>query len=478
MASVTQLRIDTEVWMELANIKLNKWQLDNSPKPIKLKFNKLEGSIPINLYHLNKQGIYIDTNDDKIIDNNGSLIIHNHIDEFKNKERMYKTMEFVSKLKLKEYYEINIWLDLKNYCAYYDCYIIDSQYPNGKWIIPIPSSGQNPIHFINLKQHMDSKQITMDAINLNLSLMKWRILPNLDLSNVKNKKVALFGMGTLGCASARQLLAWGISSLTLVDKGRVTYSNPVRQNLYTYKHAEHDRFKVDCAKEQLLEIAPHADIKTYNTTIPMMDHIWSDKKITMEQTIKHIDDLIDKNDVILLLTDNRESRWLVSFLAQHKPDKLVITMALGFSESLIKTHKKGETCYFCNDLNRPSNTEVGRTLDQMCTVTRPGLAYQVTGMGAEMIVKQYAEPNGILGKVTNETRFYMDTNQTISSNHTKNKECICCSDRLLEASKDDPIQFAYKVLNQLIDIEEICGLKAMQQRLDDMTDDIMDGWTG
>lgn len=44
------------------------------------------------------------------------------------------------------------------------------------------------------------------AVDLNLQLMRWRIMPSLDLEKVKNTRCLLLGAGTLGCYVARTLM--------------------------------------------------------------------------------------------------------------------------------------------------------------------------------------------------------------------------------------------------------------------------------
>ena len=79
-----------------------------------------------------------------------------------------------------------------------------------------------------LKRFMDPGNLAEQAVGLNLKLMKWRQMPDLDLQVLKDTKCLLLGSGSLGCQVARNLLSWGYTKITFVDNGKVSYSNPVR----------------------------------------------------------------------------------------------------------------------------------------------------------------------------------------------------------------------------------------------------------
>ena len=104
---------------------------------------------------------------------------------------------------------------------------------------------------------MDPLQLADQALSLNLKLMRWRILPALDLEKVSSTKCLLLGAGTLGCYVARTLLAWGVRKITLVDSGKVSFSNPVRQPLFEFEDClEGGKPKAECAANRLKNIFP------------------------------------------------------------------------------------------------------------------------------------------------------------------------------------------------------------------------------
>lgn len=86
-------------------------------------------------------------------------------------------------------------------------------------------------------------------------------------------------------------------------------------------------------------------------------------------------------------------RWLPTLLAAAH-GKLMINIALGFDSYLVMRHGHWEPlkhrepvgCYFCSDVVTASNSLKDRTLDQQCTVTRPGSSYIASGLGVELMV--------------------------------------------------------------------------------------------
>lgn len=105
---------------------------------------------------------------------------------------------------------------------------------------------------------MDPERLAKSSVNLNLMLMKWRLVPDIDLAKIAAAKCLLMGAGTLGCSVARNLLAWGVTHITFVDYGKVSYSNPVRQSLFTFADALNGgKEKAVTAAKRVNDICPH-----------------------------------------------------------------------------------------------------------------------------------------------------------------------------------------------------------------------------
>ena len=59
---------------------------------------------------------------------------------------------------------------------------------------------------VTLQNILDPSHLAKQATHLNLNLMKWRQIPNLDTIVLQRTKCLLLGAGTLGCNVARTLL--------------------------------------------------------------------------------------------------------------------------------------------------------------------------------------------------------------------------------------------------------------------------------
>jgi ubiquitin-like modifier-activating enzyme ATG7 len=53
------------------------------------------------------------------------------------------------------------------------------------------------LRMVNLRSSMDPSKIAESSVDLNLQLMKWRLVPDLNLEAVKRAKYLLLGSGLL-----------------------------------------------------------------------------------------------------------------------------------------------------------------------------------------------------------------------------------------------------------------------------------------
>ncbi|KAB0790475.1 hypothetical protein PPYR_15134 [Photinus pyralis] len=363
----------------------------------------------------------------------------------------------------------------------------------------------------NMRNSIDPQCLAETAVDLNLKLIKWQLLPNINLEKIKCSKCLLLGSGTLGCSVARNLLAWSVRTITFVDNALVSFSNPVRQNLFTYEDCLESKTKADAAAQNLRKVFPGVHSKGYNLTIPMPGHPVGE--ILLDQTKSNVEtltELISTHDIIFLLMDSRESRWLPTLLGTINK-KIVINAALGFDTYLVMRYgiRCADTadealscstegfkaipgnklgCYFCNDVTAPGNSLAKRTLDQQCTVTRPGVSAIASALAVELAVSILQHPRGasapafykannqdlgddcgpeesILGAVPHSIRGFLSMFNHVMPATEKYKQCVACSDIVIAEYEASGFDFLLKVFNSCKYLEELTGLSDIHNEI-------------
>jgi ubiquitin-like modifier-activating enzyme ATG7 len=255
---------------------------------------------------------------------------------------------------------------------------------------------------VELKRFLDETALAVSAADLNLNLMRWRALPELNIDALSRSRCLLLGAGTLGCNVARNLLAWGVRHLTFVDSGRVSYSNPLRQSLFTLRDCKDGGApKAEAAAAAVALLAADVTARGVALSIPMPGHpLPEGERAQTAAAVRTLSELIQTHDAVFLLTDSRESRWLPTILCCAM-DKPLLNAALGLDSLLVLRHgtrhccsdprsldlesadgkrlvnsldgadevaARDLGCYFCSDVVAPGDSSRDRTLDQMCTV--------------------------------------------------------------------------------------------------------------
>lgn len=347
---------------------------------------------------------------------------------------------------------------------------------------------------------MDPLRLADQAVDLNLKLMRWRILPEINLERIQSVRCLLLGAGTLGCYVARTLLGWGVRKITFVDSSTVSFSNPVRQPLFEYKDSlDGGKPKAQCAADSIKRIYPGVESSGYRISIPMPGH--SIPTASVQETRKDVEllsTLMDDHDVVYLLMDSRESRWLPTVMGTVK-GKLVMNTALGFDTFLAMRHGANPTqqrqkpdssrlgCYFCNDIVAPTDSLTDRTLDQMCTVTRPGIAAIASAMSVELMVSVLQHPDGILaeafsntsqessilGHLPHQLRGSLFNFSTLLIQGPAYDKCTGCSETVLSQYEESGFEMVLEACNDENYLRSLTGL----DKLYDATDEIEVDWS-
>lgn len=83
------------------------------------------------------------------------------------------------------------------------------------------------------------------------------------MERLKNARVAVFGIGGVGGYTVEALARSGVGTLDLIDDDKVCLTNMNRQIIATRSTV--GKYKVDVARDRVLDINPDAQVNTYKT---------------------------------------------------------------------------------------------------------------------------------------------------------------------------------------------------------------------
>jgi molybdopterin/thiamine biosynthesis adenylyltransferase len=317
---------------------------------------------------------------------------------------------------------------------------------------------------VDMAGTMNPEIIAEQNAELNLKLMMWKHEPDLPIEKLRNIKCLLIGAGTVGCSVARTLIAWGIRNITFIDNSKVSHSNPVRQNLYAKKDIGEEKART--AAENLKEILSSVNAQGVNIDIPMPGHCHSGGR--KDYTL--LDELIQEHDYIFLSTDSREGRWLPILLAKRY-DKLLVNIALGYETFVIQYIKGGNGCYFCTDPICPRDTVSYRTVDEKCTITRPGISLIASAMAVEHFADIIRD-----GKLAfDQIRYNLGGTRFTIGNTQQNEQCCCCSESMISELADKEFRFVEEIMVDPFVLEDISGYNDNIDTLDADVQSLTDG---
>ncbi|KOB72411.1 Uncharacterized protein OBRU01_12297, partial [Operophtera brumata] len=214
--------------------------------------------------------------------------------------------------------------------------------------------------------------------------------------------------------------AWGFRHITFIDNGKVSYSNPTRQVLYNYYDCLNGgRRKAEAAADNLKNILPSVISKGIVAHIPMPGHPIGES--LKDETVHNIDTItqaIAEHDVIFLLLDTREARPH-SGPAMH-----------------------------------------GDAARRGCHSRRVGGGDTRRIVAASSRVRPDSGPamHGVLGPIPHSIRGFLHSYTTVAPTCAKFKQCIACSDIVVNKYRTQGIEFLLNVFNSGNYLEDIMTL--------------------
>lgn len=159
-----------------------------------------------------------------------------------------------------------------------------------------------------------------------------------NINILKEKHVAVFGIGGVGSFASEALVRSGIGRITLIDYDDVDITNINRQLLAL--HSTIGNKKTDVLKERFLDINPSLEVETFTT-------VFSEE--SSDKIIKDYDYIVDAIDMV-------KSKIFLIRKAYEKNIPIISSMGMGFKlnplDIKVCSIKKTHTCPLARVMRR------------------------------------------------------------------------------------------------------------------------------
>ena len=188
---------------------------------------------------------------------------------------------------------------------------------------------------------------------------------------LKASKVAVVGIGGLGCISSLNLVAAGVGSITLIDKDKSSLTDLNRQILYSQEDL--GQFKAEVAKRKLEAFNPEVAVEA----------------MIQEVTEAKLPDILRGSDVVVDGLDNWRTRFLVNDYCVEKGTPFVHAGVSEFYGQLITVAPRRGPCLRCIFPKEPAEVKVvpvlGATPAVLASLQVMEVVKLITGIGKPLI---------------------------------------------------------------------------------------------
>ena len=206
------------------------------------------------------------------------------------------------------------------------------------------------------------------------------ILNNFNEDNIlklQNTKIAIIGLGGIGCSLTQYLVSSGFKNLIFFDRDKIEKSNLGRQVLYGLKDLE--KFKVIVAKDKLLQTNPNCNIITHSKHL----------------TKKNIHLLIEY-DIIIDVTDDWHTSKLINKFCLHNSIKYIFSSAINHNIQIcLFNNNHNHVCLNCLFPNK-DDAELARCDTVGISSICAGMAGLITAQKTINTILNIKDENNIL----------------------------------------------------------------------------------